>query len=138
MRWRRPTIVAAIVASGCASAGQGDGSDRITVAVVNQYPSVVTAYVIWNGNRTRLGEVSPKQTRSFSTPRRGDRVALGLEVFSTPPPATGAGPSVMSGGSTPRVRAPIAQSEAILVGPDEGIEFHLTQYGSLMFRNLPD
>ena len=142
MRSRLFMALTVIVASACATGGQGDGNGdeagRMTMVVANEYTSVVTAYVIWNGTRTRLGEVSPRQTRTFSTPRRGDQVGFGVEVFATPSPGTGAGPSVMSGGSTPGIRPPIAQFEAIPVSPSEGIEWKLTSSGSLLFRRLPD
>jgi hypothetical protein len=136
MRLGLLTVLSAVLLSACATGGQGSGPDRMTVVVVNEYTSVVTAYALWNGTRTRLGDVSPKQTKTFYTPRR-DRIGLGLEVFSTPPPATGAGPSVMAGGRPPSIRTPIAHSEEIQVSLTEGIEFHLTSSGSLLFRRLP-
>jgi hypothetical protein len=140
MRSRLLTILVAFVVSACAtggqSAGQSAGPNKMTVVVVNEYTSVVTAYALWNRTRIRLGEVSPQQTKTFSTTRR-DRIGLGLEVFSTPPPATGTGPSVMSGGSTPGIKPPLAQTEELQLSPTEGIEFRLTSSGSLLFQILP-
>ena len=94
MRRKLVTLLAALVLSACATAAQAGGDNRVTVVVSNEYTSMITASVLWSGApRLRLGEISPHQKRTFSTPRRAGPIALGVEVFSTPPPATGAGPS---------------------------------------------
>jgi hypothetical protein len=136
----RSTLVTllALVLSACATAGQEDGADRMTVVVVNEYPSMLTASAIWPASRVRLGEVAPNQTRTFSVPRRGNRLALGFEVFALPSPGTVAGPSVMQGGTTPSMGSPLFRTEALLVSPTEGIEWRVGSSGTLTFRTLPD
>ena len=136
MRSRLLTLLALLVVTACATGGQGAGPGRMTVVVTNEYTSVVTVYALWNRTRTRLGDVSPRQTKTFFTSRR-DRIGLGVEVFSTPSPGTTAGPSVMAGGSPPSIRTPVAQSEEIQVSPTEGIAFRLSSSGSLFFSSLP-
>ena len=136
MRLGLLTMLAALAASACASGGPTDTANRMTVVVKNEYTSAITAYALWNGTRVRLGDVAARNTRTFTTTRR-DRVGLGIEVLSTPPPMTGAGPSSMAGGQAPGIGALLTRSEEILLSPTEGIEFQLNSSGSLVFRRLP-
>jgi hypothetical protein len=134
MRFRLLFTACALAGAGCASGGQGGDIDRITVTVRNEYPSTVTAYAVWDGRRTRLGELRRNRTRTFATPRRGDRIALGLEVIASPPPGTTAGPTRFRGGAGADPSTPFIQSEAIEVAAGEGIEWRLESSGALLFR----
>lgn len=138
MRYKFLILAFALVAPACATGGQGDRANRITIVVTNEYTNRVTAYAVWEGGRNRLGEVSMNRTRRFSTVRRGDRVALGLEVQATPSPGTTPGRSVFGGGGAADPSSPFVRSEAMEVATGEGIEWQITSSGALAFRRLPD
>jgi hypothetical protein len=131
MRLRILFVLIALAAAGCASAGQGDGgdaSDTVQLTVVNEYQGTVTAYAVWGSSRIRLGDVGQNRTRLFTTSRRSDRVAVGLELIGAPPSATSVGP-------TPAL-SPYRVSESIAVVEGDAIEFRLSAGNILTVRRL--
>jgi hypothetical protein len=134
-------VLVALVAAGCASANPGavsDSANTIQLTVINEFVGTVTAYAIWGTGRIRLGDVGQNRTRLFMTPRRGDRVAVGLEVIGAPPAATSAGPTRFGGGAggDPDPTSPYQMSEAIEVAAGDAIEFRLSAARVLTVRRL--
>jgi len=124
-------VLAALATAGCASTNQGDGSEAentVQLTVINEYQGTVTAYAVWGSGRIRLGDVAQNRTRLFMTPRRSDRVAVGLELVGAPPAGTSAGP-------TPRL-SPYRVSEAIAVVVGDAVEFRLSAGNILTVRRL--
>jgi hypothetical protein len=131
MRRRILLLLAALASATCASTNQGDGSEAessVQLTVINEYQGTVTAYVVWGSGRIRLGDVGQNRTRLFSTPRRSDRVAVGLELIGGPPAGTGAG-------ATPRL-SPYRVSESIAVVEGDAVEFRLSAGNILTVRRL--
>ena len=131
MRLRIFFFLAALVSAGCASTNQSEGSDApstVQLTVINEYQGTVTAYAVWGSGRVRLGDVGQNRTRLFQTPRRSDRVAVGLELVGAPPPGTSAGP-------TPRL-SPYRVSESIAVVEGDAVEFRLSAGNILTVRRL--
>jgi len=126
---------------GCASGGQGGapspGGDEITIVVRNDYNLAVMAFAVWEGSRIRLGDVSAGRTRTFTTVRRGDRIAVGLQVSGAPGTTT-AGPTRFSGGTAgdPDPSAQYVRSEPIDIDIGDGIEWNLASTGVLLYRRL--
>lgn len=138
MRYSLLVASVLLLGTGCASTGQGGPANDITVTITNEYPSRVSAYAVWdNSGRIRLGDISSNRTRTFSTPRRGDRIALGLELVSAPSPGTLAGPRGPAGGVATTASNSFGRSEAIEVAAGEGIEWLINSTGSLAFRRVP-
>ena len=138
MRTPLLTLLAVIALSGCAGGGQATPEgENVTVVVVNDFDSRVTAYAVWpSGRPRRLGEVSSNRTRTFETPRSGTEIAIGLRLVSAPPVGTTAGPTTAQGGGPPRINPDMVTSESMLILPGEGIEWRLTAAGSLLFRRI--
>jgi len=122
-------VLAALASAGCASTNQSDGGDAastVQLTVINEYQGTVTAYAVWGSGRIRLGDVGQNRTRLFSTRRRSDRVAVGLELIGAPPPATGAGSAL----------SPYRVSESIAVVEGDAVEFRLSAGNILTVRRL--
>jgi hypothetical protein len=139
MRSKVFMLVATAALAGCAGGGQAtpdDASSRVTVVVVNEFASAITAYAVWqpSGRRVRLGEVQPDRTRTFETPHAGDQIALGIEITSAPPVGTTAGPTGFQGGAPPRINPEMSTSEGVLIRAGEGIEWRLLPTGSLVYE----
>lgn len=144
MRLRLLCVFAALGAIACASGGQGGDSsgatgDEITLVVINEYTGTVTAYAIWGGNRIRLGDVGSNRTRTFSTPLRSDRIAVGLQAIGAPPAGTSGGPTRFGApaGTDPDPSAPYVESEAVPVVAGDAIEFRLSAAARLLYLRLP-
>lgn len=131
MRFRALAVLAVSATLACASSGQAgesgeQGPGAVTMVVINEYSYTATAYVIWGNNRVRLGDVGGGRTRTFSTPRRGNTVALGVEATGAPPAATG-----VRGGDP---SAPYFVSQAVPIQPGEGIEWRFSGSGVTYLR----
>jgi hypothetical protein len=138
---RLPLFALTVLAvAGCAGGGQatpGEDLNRVTVVVVNEFESTVTAYAVWpGGRRSRLGEVSANRTRTFQTPLAGDQSALGLALIAAPPIGTTAGPTGFQGGAPPRINPGMVMSEGMMIRAGEGIEWRIQPTGSLVYRRL--
>jgi hypothetical protein len=141
MRLRVFLVLVALVGSGCASAGQvdvGESDNTVQLTVINEFVGTVTAYAVWGSGRIRLGDVGQNRTRLFMTPRRGDRVAVGLAVIGAPPAATSAGPNRFGAGirGDPDPTAPYQLSEDIDVVPGDAVEFRLSAARIFTVRRL--
>jgi hypothetical protein len=141
MRLRSLSVLIALAAAGCAGAGRGDGvesANAVQLTVINEFLGTVTAYAVWGSGRIRLGDVGQNRTRLFMTPRRGDRVAVGLDVVGAPPAATSAGPNRFGAGvgGDPDPTAPYLVSEGIEVAPGDAVEFRLSAARIFTVRRL--
>jgi hypothetical protein len=141
MRLRLLSVLVALAIAGCAGAGGSDGgdsADQVQLTVINEFVGTVTAYAVWGTGRIRLGDVGQNRTRIFSTPRRANSVAVGLEIVGAPPAATSAGPSRLSAGAggAPDPTAPYEVSEAIEVAPGDAVEFRLSAARIFTVRRL--
>lgn len=132
MRIGALAVLATSAALACASGGPAGesgapGTGEVTLVVINEYSYTVAAYVIWGTNRIRLGDVGGGRTRSFSTPSRGNTVAIGIEATGAPPAATG-------GRGDPS--APYFLSQTVPIQAGEGIEWRFSGTG-LTYLRLP-
>jgi hypothetical protein len=134
-------LLVALAAPACASAGPGDGgnaANEVQLTVINEFVGTVTAYALWGTGRVRLGNVGQNQTRLFMTRRRGNLVAVGLEIIGAPPAATSAGPTRFGGGAggDPDPTAPYVLSGGIEVAPGDAVEFRLSAARIFTVRRL--
>jgi hypothetical protein len=141
MRLRLLSVLIALATAACAGSGQGDGVDTtnaVQLTIINEFVGNATAYAVWGSGRVRLGDVGPNRTRLFITPRRGDRVAVGLEIVGAPPARTSAGPNRFGApvGGDPDPTAPYQVSEPIEVAPGDAVEFRLSAGRIFTVRRL--
>lgn len=120
-------LVAALAVAGCAGGSQGGGSagsgsgggPSVTLVVINQAQTTMSASVQWQGGRaTRLGDLSGGATRTFEVPMRGDQVRV---VFA------GVGFSADEGQG----------GNYMTVAAGERLEWTLRGNGSVFYRRLP-
>lgn len=75
-------VVAAITGCWSRSARQADNFEPITIEIDNQNFSDLTAYLIWNADRRRLGSVSGKRAATFRSNWYGPVVQVEVEILA--------------------------------------------------------
>jgi hypothetical protein len=75
-------------APGAPASPPGD----VQLSIVNRTGSTLSVFLVWNGGRSRLGEIGSGRTREFNTPFRATEIALGVDVAAVPPSGTSDAP----------------------------------------------
>jgi hypothetical protein len=92
-------VVGFLVLSACASEGPSDAGApasppaSVQLNITNGTGSTLSVFMVWDGGRTRLGEIGAGRTREFTPTYRATEIALGVDAAAAPPSGTSSAPS---------------------------------------------
>jgi len=61
--------------------------------ITNGTGSTLSVFMVWDGGRTRLGDIGAGRTREFTPTYRATEIALGVDAAAAPPSGTSSAPS---------------------------------------------